>query len=238
MEDLVRSDAEYAATERHYEPEWYPAIRKLMTRIGAGDETAKNEFLRAIHPYLTRSVTRIAANVFGKSNLHIDPQLLQDVTQDVLMKLMEDPSNFTEEIPWKIFGARLQTAVRHRLEAERLHEIKKTRIHQELETQDQPGVPIGNQEDQYRLDAGSNDPLHQLIARERMDNARCAMDRLSDTHRQALWIRLAEGQGKQETARQIGVAESTLTGIHDKAKNSFRFHLNKIENPTPAAPAR
>jgi RNA polymerase sigma-70 factor (ECF subfamily) len=76
------------------------------------------------------------------------------------------------------------------------------------------------------VENGDRDPVEFLLSRERREEVRSAMSKLSERDRQLLMLKYVEGLSYCEIAKRMGVTASAVQSRLHRARSEMRTHLS------------
>ncbi len=172
-----------------------------MTRIGEGDLSARDPFLKTIQPFVDRSATRIAGQVYGE---HMDTERVKEIVQEVLIKNIMDASNFDgSEAGWNNFSRCMQLDLRQ--------QFTKDKKRQEEEHAAISTLPADSP------DTRTHDPYAHRARAELKQAMDEALALLPPQQREVINLRFVDGYTGEETAETLGLKRSQVRALEKAA---------------------
>jgi RNA polymerase sigma-70 factor (ECF subfamily) len=177
--------------------------REVAARLVAGDESA----LRSAYHAHSRAVFGLAMRVLGND------ALAEEVTQDVFVRLWEQPDRFDPER-----GAlrSFLLATTHSRAVERVRAEDSIRRRQQF-AQREPIVPA------------SDDPGHGLVVRDIQQAVRRALDTLPSDQRRAIEMAYYDGMSYRDVADALAEPEGTVKYRIRTGMQKMRAALQAVE---------
>jgi RNA polymerase sigma-70 factor (ECF subfamily) len=178
------------------------ADRELVERLAAGDEAALRDVYRVHAPAVFGSAVRVLG----------DAALAEEVTQDVFVRLWEQPDRFDPE---RGSLRAFVLAMTHSRSVERVRaEDSQRRRHDAARREP---VPVGD------------DPALVVASSEEHAAVRAALDALPEEQRRAIELAYFEGMPYREVAIAMGEAEGTVKYRIRTGMQKMRAALQAVE---------
>ena len=145
-----------------------------------------------------------------------EPQAVDEVMQEVSMAVVANRAplaNRAKLAPWLY-----QIAVRQTLLYRRKHGRRRNLIHRFAE-RTQP----------RETDTRTPDPLDWLLAEERAERIRQAMDDMADRDREILMLKYNHGWSYRDLAEHLGITESAVEARLHRARKRLRCKLEQLD---------
>ena len=158
--------------------------RQLAARLAGGDESALREAYHTYAPAVFGLAARILAN----------PTLAEEVTQDVFVRLWQEPARFDpDRAPLRAYLLQMT----HSRAVDRVH-AEDSRLRRHAEAQLQPVAPA------------AEDPERAMVETEEARAVRRALHELPDDQRRAIELAYFDGLSYRAVATALGESEGTV----------------------------
>jgi len=249
MKTFVEKIESEKRSYRHFTPEQYQRINKLMEEIGSGNEESKDQLIEVIKPFVNSVAGRIATKVYGKGN--VDNETVKEVVNKILGSVFGKNSTmiFDSHRGWPYLEMRIQSNLG--LEFER-HKIQQLKI-KSAENNYMHHVSGASLDKKGPLELKDNDlyPDANIQNRQVREALERLLDSIPERKKEIFTKAFLNNMPYDDVGSEYGVTKQyiglVVKDVLDKLKNPkgktiiLREELEKAcfgDEPTPAASCR